>query len=104
MRLGEILIGRGLSGRRATGDRGEVEAAKAEAKDEALLRPTAIKLLAWKVAEIENLREHNGFLPLLLLQGRPIGEPVAQYGPFVMNTREEQRIAFEEFHNGTFIK
>ena len=40
----------------------------------------------------------------LFLSGRPLGEPVAWQGPIVMNTREELRIAFEEFHNGTFIK
>jgi quercetin 2,3-dioxygenase len=40
----------------------------------------------------------------LLLSGKPIGEPVAWYGPIVMNTREELRIAFEEYNNGTFIK
>ncbi len=40
----------------------------------------------------------------LLLTGRPLGEPVAWQGPIVMNSREELRIAFEEFHNGTFIK
>jgi redox-sensitive bicupin YhaK (pirin superfamily) len=40
----------------------------------------------------------------LLISGKPIGEPIAWYGPIVMNTREELRIAFEEYHNGTFIK
>ncbi len=40
----------------------------------------------------------------LLLSGRPIGEPVAWYGPIVMNTRDELHIAFEEYNNGTFIK
>ena len=41
---------------------------------------------------------------LLFIAGRPIGEPVAWGGPIVMNTREELRIAFEEYENGTFIK
>jgi redox-sensitive bicupin YhaK (pirin superfamily) len=40
----------------------------------------------------------------LLFSGRPLREPVAWYGPIVMNTREELRIAFEEYRNGTFIK
>jgi hypothetical protein len=40
----------------------------------------------------------------LLFSGRPIGEPVAWYGPIVMNTREELRVAFKEYQNGTFIK
>jgi len=40
----------------------------------------------------------------LLISGKPIGEPVAWYGPIVMNTEEELKIAFEEFKGGTFIK
>ncbi len=43
-------------------------------------------------------------LRFLLISGKPIGEPVAWYGPIVMNTREELRIAFEEYDSGTFIK
>ena len=40
----------------------------------------------------------------LLVSGRPIGEPVAWYGPIVMNTEEELQVAFEEYRNGTFIR
>ena len=40
----------------------------------------------------------------LYFSGKPIGEPVAWYGPIVMNTREELRVAFEEYSNGTFLK
>jgi quercetin 2,3-dioxygenase len=40
----------------------------------------------------------------LLISGRPIGEPIAWYGPIVMNTQEELRIAIEELQNDTFIK
>jgi redox-sensitive bicupin YhaK (pirin superfamily) len=40
----------------------------------------------------------------LLVAGRPLREPVAWYGPIVMNTAEELKIAFEEYRNGTFIK
>ena len=39
----------------------------------------------------------------LLVSGRPIEEPVAWYGPIVMNTREELQRAFDELRNGTFI-
>jgi quercetin 2,3-dioxygenase len=40
----------------------------------------------------------------LLLSGRPLREPVAWYGPIVMNTQEELRVAFDEYRRGTFLK
>lgn len=40
----------------------------------------------------------------LLLCGKPIGEPIEWRGPIVMNTKEELYQAFDEYHNGAFIK
>jgi redox-sensitive bicupin YhaK (pirin superfamily) len=40
----------------------------------------------------------------LLVSGKPLGEPVAWYGPIVMNTKEELESAFKELDEGTFIK
>src|SRR5512136_965723 len=40
----------------------------------------------------------------LLISGKPIGEPIAWYGPIVMNTQEELRVAYDELRRGTFIK
>jgi redox-sensitive bicupin YhaK (pirin superfamily) len=48
-------------------------------------------------AETEGVR-------LLLIAGKPIGEPIAWYGPIVMNTQEELHVAFEELERGTCIK
>lgn len=40
----------------------------------------------------------------LLISGKPLNEPVAWYGPIVMNSHEELRQAFKEYQEGTFIK
>jgi len=40
----------------------------------------------------------------LLVSGKPLGEPVAWYGPIVMNTQQQLREAFAEFRDGTFLK
>ena len=40
----------------------------------------------------------------LLVSGKPIEEPVAWYGPIVMNTQEQLRLAYTELQQGTFIK
>lgn len=39
---------------------------------------------------------------LLLIAGRPLNEPIVQYGPFVMNTQEEIHQAMDDFRNGRF--
>ena len=46
--------------------------------------------------------EHG--IRFLLVSGKPLEEPVAWYGPIVMNTEEELRQAYEELRAGTFIK
>jgi redox-sensitive bicupin YhaK (pirin superfamily) len=46
--------------------------------------------------------DHN--VRFLLISGKPLGEKIAWAGPIVMNTKEELKIAFEEYNNGTFIK
>jgi len=40
----------------------------------------------------------------LLISGKPIGEPIARGGPFVMNTKEEILKAIEDYHSGSFVQ
>jgi redox-sensitive bicupin YhaK (pirin superfamily) len=52
------------------------------------------------------VRARAGAAParFLLLSARPLHEPIARYGPFVMNTEEEIRETLRELRAGTFIK
>jgi len=40
----------------------------------------------------------------LFISGKPLNEPVAWYGPIVMNTQDELRVAFDEYAKGNFVK
>jgi redox-sensitive bicupin YhaK (pirin superfamily) len=49
-----------------------------------------------------NLQAGNEAVSILVLQGKPIGETVIQYGPFVMNSKAEIQQAFEDYHSTQF--
>ena len=61
--------------------------------------PSAIEVRADRAIELANGDEAADFL---MLQGRPIGEPVAQYGPFVMNTEAEIRRTLDDYRRTQF--
>ena len=63
--------------------------------------PAAVQI---KADESVTIEANRGPIEILLLQGRPIGEPVAQYGPFVMNTREEIEQAIADYQAGALSK
>jgi redox-sensitive bicupin YhaK (pirin superfamily) len=60
---------------------------------------TAIEVRADRAVELVNGAVEGEFL---LLQGRPIGQPVAQYGPFVMNTQAEIMQALQDYRRTQF--
>ena len=64
---------------------------------------SATKLLIFDDGDLVRAyaREHVRFL---LVSGKPLNEPIARYGPFVMNTSEEIEQALKDLRNGTFVK
>ncbi len=80
------------------GGRGTVGAAGHPIADGQLAAFTGSGAITLTAADTQESR-HSG-MDVLLLGGRPIGEPVAWHGPFVMNTREELIQAFEDYQAG----
>ena len=70
-----------------------------EIEDKEVLAKSAIQVEA---ASPLKLKANNGPAKILVLQGVPIGEPVAQHGPFVMNTQTELKQAFQEYQRTEF--
>ncbi len=73
---------------------------KMKIANENILKYHKISLYSNEDIELENNGTEES--QLLLLQAKPIGEPVVQYGPFVMNTREEIESTFREFQTTQF--
>jgi hypothetical protein len=67
--------------------------------DRQLAEHAAVELRADRTVRLSAPGHHAD---LLLLQGIPIGEPIAQYGPFVMNTRAELEQAFADYQRTQF--
>ncbi|MFW9865160.1 MAG: pirin family protein [Candidatus Thorarchaeota archaeon] len=61
-------------------------------------------LIIYQEGDVVKISTENESVRFLLISGKPLKEPVAWRGPIVMNTEEELRLAFKEYHNGTFIK
>jgi redox-sensitive bicupin YhaK (pirin superfamily) len=51
-----------------------------------------------------DIRSGKSGVRFLLVSGKPLGEPVARWGPFVMNTEGEIRQALLDLQHGTFVK
>jgi quercetin 2,3-dioxygenase len=68
-----------------------------------ICQPEAVVLFE-RAGEAVKVEAVDKPIRFLFVSGRPLGEPVAWYGPIVMNTQEELRVAFEEFKAGAFIK
>lgn len=60
------------------------------------------RLVVWADGDAVEVKTEESAVRFLLVSGQPLGEPIARYGPFVMNTREEIEQTLQELQQGTF--
>ena len=63
----------------------------------------ATRLVIFGAGDVISITAGSEGARFLLISGKPLGEPIARYGPFVMNTEEEIRQALHDLRNGTFV-
>ena len=61
------------------------------------------KLVVWEDGDLVKIVTGEESVRLLLISAQPLHEPIARYGPFVMNTKEEIQQALLDLKRGTFI-
>jgi quercetin 2,3-dioxygenase len=64
----------------------------------------ATQLLIFDDGDLVRVCAKQNPVRFLLVSGKPLNEPIARYGPFVMNTNEEIEKALEDLQNNTFVK
>jgi quercetin 2,3-dioxygenase len=65
---------------------------------------SAPKMMIFGDGDLVGVQAGNQSARFLLISGKPIGEPIARYGPFVMNTPQEIQQALSDLRNGTFVQ
>lgn len=66
-------------------------------------RVEATRLVIFGEGDLLKVTAGENGARFLLVSGKPLGEPIARYGPFVMNTQEEIQQALQDLRNGTFV-
>jgi hypothetical protein len=64
----------------------------------------AVRMIQFGAGDRIRVRTENSSVRFMLMAGLPFKEPIAPYGPFVMNTRAEIEQALQDLRNGTFIR
>jgi quercetin 2,3-dioxygenase len=62
------------------------------------------KLVVWGDGDFVKVATGESSVRFLLVSGKPLNEPIARYGPFVMNTTEEIEQALADLRRGTFVR
>lgn len=64
----------------------------------------ATKMVIFSDGDVIKVYANNEPVRFLLISGKPLNEPIARYGPFVMNTTKEIEQAIHDLQNNTFVK